>query len=415
MSGAARVQALAAAARSREARNTLALYGVGFTAYLFPLVTAPYLARVLQPAGWGSVALAQSLGLSLAVVVEYGFALSATRDLARATPAGRSEVFTSVLGAKVVLAGFALVLVTAVRGWLPAVAADSRLFWAAVGWGVAQGFHPLWYYQGREQVRALLVLEIVASALAIAGVLALCRTPDDGWKAVALQAASAAFVAFAGHVLALSDVALGVPSLRAVRARLASGAAIFASRVAVTGYSVANPLVLGLLAPIAAVGYFAAGDKLVRLLFVLAIQPLHQALYPRASRLGATESPFIARATLGLAAAGAAAGAAVFVTAPFLVRLAFGGAYGEAILPLRILALLLPVLSVSASLVMHRLLPGGRDRLVLAITVAAGILNVALALVLAPAYGAVGMAVVVVAVETTVLCAVAVAVGRRRE
>ena len=261
MSRAARVRAVAAVARSREARNALALYGVGFTAYLFPLVTAPYLARVLEPAGWGRVALAQSLGLSLAVVVDYGFALSATREVARATPAARSDVFASVLGAKLVLAAFALAAVSSVHGSLSAAIGDSRLFWAAVTWGIVQGFHPLWYYQGREHVRSLLVLEVAANGLSIAGVLAVCRTPGDGWKAVALQGAGAAFVAFGGHLLALSELSLRVPTARAVRERLASGAVLFAYRAATTGYTVANPLVLGLLAPNATVGYFAAGRR----------------------------------------------------------------------------------------------------------------------------------------------------------
>ena len=148
----------------------------------------------------------------------------------------------------------------------------------------------------------------------------------------------------------------------------------------------------------------------MRLLFVLAIQPLNQALYPRASRLGAVGSPLIARATIGLTAVGAAAGAAIYLTAPLLVRLVFGSAYDEAIRPLRILALVLPIVAASTAVVMHRLLPGGRDRVVLAITVAAGVLNVALAMLLAPAYGAVGMAVVVVAVEALVLGAAAAAV-----
>ncbi|MFX9912081.1 oligosaccharide flippase family protein, partial [Acinetobacter baumannii] len=64
-------------------QNVLALYGVQIANYLFPLITVPYLARVLGPKGWGMVAFAQAFGQYLMLVVEYGFSLSATREVAR--------------------------------------------------------------------------------------------------------------------------------------------------------------------------------------------------------------------------------------------------------------------------------------------------------------------------------------------
>ncbi len=398
-----------APARGSFLRNAAALYAVGFNAYLFPLVTAPYLARVLHPDGWGRVALAQSVGQSLAVVVEYGFVLSATREVARAAPAERAAVLASVLGAKAVLAGLVLALGVAVSGRLPVIGGDHWLVWSAVLWAVAQGLHPLWYFQGREEVRPVVVLDVLASALAIAGVLVLCRQPDDAWKVLALQAASALLVALAGHGLAIRALAPRWPSWDAVRRRLTDGAGLFAYRLAVSAYTVANPLVLGLVAPATVVGYFAAAEKLVKTLFVAAIHPLNQALYPRASRGAVVGGRMLA----AFAIAGTAGGALIALAAPWLLAIVFGRDYAPATAPLRILALLLPILSVSTALVMHRMLPGARDRLLLAITVAAGALNVALAVVLAPAYGAVGMAVAVVTVESAVLLAVARAVRSR--
>jgi Polysaccharide biosynthesis protein len=53
--------------------NVIALYGVQGCTYALPLLTFPYLARVLGPSGWGVVVFAQAIGMVIASVVEYGF------------------------------------------------------------------------------------------------------------------------------------------------------------------------------------------------------------------------------------------------------------------------------------------------------------------------------------------------------
>src|ERR1700689_4454173 len=64
-------------------QNAASLYGVQIATYAVPLVTIPYLARVLGVSGWGLVAIAQGFGSYVALLGEYGFGLSATREVAR--------------------------------------------------------------------------------------------------------------------------------------------------------------------------------------------------------------------------------------------------------------------------------------------------------------------------------------------
>lgn len=69
--------------RSPTLRNLFYLYAVQAANYLFPLVTLPYLARVLGPEGFGKLALAQALVLYLYAFLEYGYQFTATREVAR--------------------------------------------------------------------------------------------------------------------------------------------------------------------------------------------------------------------------------------------------------------------------------------------------------------------------------------------
>ena len=93
-------------------RNVFILFIVKFSGYIVPLAALPYLARVLGPGDFGSVAVAQSLSMLLSVIVEYGFVLSATREVSqfRSSPSKLKDIASRVLGAKIFLAVVALLL-----------------------------------------------------------------------------------------------------------------------------------------------------------------------------------------------------------------------------------------------------------------------------------------------------------------
>ena len=69
--------------KNKIAHNVASLYFVQACRKLVPLFTFPYLARVLGASGWGDVAFTQSMGDFIAIFVEFGFALSATREIAQ--------------------------------------------------------------------------------------------------------------------------------------------------------------------------------------------------------------------------------------------------------------------------------------------------------------------------------------------
>jgi PST family polysaccharide transporter len=100
--------------------------------------------------------------------------------------------------------------------------------------------------------------------------------------------------------------------------------------------------------------------------------------------------------------AGCAMGVTIFLGAPILVRLVLGPGFESAVLVLRILALLPPLIALSNVLGIQWMLALGLDRLVNVVVISACVLNVVLAILLVPRYLEVGMAVAVVASETLV-------------
>lgn len=395
-------------AGSVVAQNTFALYAIQIAGFALPLITIPYLARTLRPEGWGLVVFVQSFAAWLTLVLEYGFNLSATRWIARDRN-NRSyvaSVVAGVLGAKCILA--ILIMVAAgVAAWaVPVFRLHAWLvFWAAAI-ALVHGFSPFWYFLGTEQMRGPATLEVLARVAATAGIFVWVRDPGDGWIVLALQAGTGLLWVGVATFWLYREVPFVRVDFRNAWLTLRAAVGLFLFRSASGVYTLANSFILGLFAGPGIVAFYGGADKIVRVVVSL-LHPVSQALYPRMSQLAMTDrerAGSLTRASLvAIGGAGLMLGAATAIAAPFLVRVLLGAGYESVVPVLRVLALLPPVIAFGTVLGIQWALPLGLDRPFYALVMAAGVLNVLLAMVLVPRYGALGMAGAVVITESFVV------------
>ena len=399
-------------------QNALSLYGVQIAGYALPLITIPYLARVLGAAGWGLLAFTQAFGSYWAILGEYGFSLSATREVAyhRDNREKLTEILAGVVGAKAILAVASLPLAFLAGLWIPAFHDHLVLLWMGMFWAVAQGFNVMWFFQGFEQMRLVVALDISTKALSTIGIFVLVHSPDDAWRVLLIQGAGFLLSFAIGLALAYRELPVHLPTCSSVREALRMGWSMFLLRGSVTLYTSGNAFILGLFVSPQIVGYYAGAEKISRA-FLGLLNPLSQTLYPRVSHLVHQERDRATRlARLGLAlmaGAGIAMGAAVFLAAPLLVRIILGEGFAEAVPVLRILSLLLPIVGVNIALGVQWMLPLGLERDLNAITLVAGLLNIGLATALASPYKDFGMAWAVVCAEIFVAAAICVLLRSR--
>jgi PST family polysaccharide transporter len=206
-------------------------------------------------------------------------------------------------------------------------------------------------------------------------------------------------------VVTYREVRFRIPSARLVVRTLGLGWSTFIYQGALSFYTVGNGFILGLFGSPAAVGYYVGAEKISKA-FATMLFPITQAVYPRISHLASHargDAARLARASLFLVgAAGCLMGLGVFLGAPLLVHVVLGPGFDSAVVVLRILALLPPLIAISNVLGIQWMLALGLDRLVNTVVISACVLNVTLALILVPRYQHVGMAVAVVASEALV-------------
>jgi PST family polysaccharide transporter len=390
--------------RNDLVHNTAALYGVQLCRKIFPLITMPYLARVLGPSVWGTVAFVSSLGEFIVLMIEFGFNLSATRQIAQArnSPEICGNVMAGVVGAQALLATASITAAWLASRFIPLLRDNPHLLWAGVFYGVCQGLNPLWFFQGLERLRLLATLEIVGKTIGVIGVFLVVRSPENAWLALLLQGIPPMLSAIIGMTIAYRQFPFVVPTISLVRDALVSSWKLFVFRSGESLYGAGNAFILGLFAPIASVGYFAIAEKISKAAFGL-LNPIREALYPRLSRLAAGSGVEMARlARIGAAlmiSGGFLLGIVLYAFAPFLIRTITGSNFSPAVTVLRIFALLPPLLSVTYSVGLQWLLPHGQDGVVNRIILTAGALNILMAFAAAPRFQHVGMAVSVLLAE----------------
>jgi polysaccharide transporter, PST family len=406
------------AVRHPVSQNALALHAVQLGNLVVPLITLPYVSRVLGSDGFGLVAFSQSLSFLLGMVIGWGFDQWASREAAvkREDPGGLSALTAQIVGARLMLSAVALVIAAVV--YLTSNTTQGSPEFIAMAWlaAVATGFTPLWFFLGVERLRMPSVVALGVRVVAAALTFVLVQDSGDAWIVMALFTGSAVLGAMITSGMLFRRVDLRRPTLRPALSAIRAGAALFAGIAGLSLYTAMNVVLLGFLGTRAEVAHFSAAERVIRAAIQL-LQPITTAAYPRITYLessGNSRRGFrLLLIGAGLVLSIALIGAALmFVLAPVIIRLVYGAQFADATGVLRVMSLLLPITTMSFAagtwLMVKR-----QDARIMKITLAGGILNVALAPLLVHLAGINGMAVSVVCAEFAVL-AMAVIFAIRR-
>jgi PST family polysaccharide transporter len=259
-------------------------------------------------------------------------------------------------------------------------------------------------------MRLASALEIGGKVMATLSIFVLVHKPDDGWKVMAAQCVGCVVAHGVTVVLAYREVGFRWPTPSSVWDALRLGSSMFLFRAVQVLSGSVNRLVLGSVAPVAVLGEYAGAEKITRV-FQQGMWPVNQALYPKLTQQ-AQNNPRGALKTvrlslLFLGGLGTFLGLGVFFGAPLLVHLILGPAFQEAVPVLRVFSLWIPLIALTTVIIFQLLLPNHLDNQFNFVNVTAGLLGIGAALLLAPRFGAIGIAWAAVSAQTYTLAAFA--------
>jgi PST family polysaccharide transporter len=397
----------------------LALYAVQFVLTILPLITLPWLARVLGPAELGVVVFVQSFSFLLGMLIEFGFQLSATRRIAgeRDDRRAMGATVAGVLGAKLALMGIAVAVSVVVLLAVPAFRDDPQLLAFGLAMALLQGLLPLWFFTGLEQLRLTAGIDVTIRLLTAVAIIALVREEGQGMRVLWIWTIGAAISVLILNALMYRRVPFLRPTADLRRVAFKEGWALFVATAAVSLYTSGTVFMLGLVVSSAQLALFSAAERVVRAA-IRATGPISGAAYPRINHLLAEGRADRAQrlsslVLLAVTALAALASALMFLLAPVLVELLFGDEFAESVGILRVLALLLPPVAIGGTLSGLWLITRRMDRVSTTIAVVAGLVNVVATPVVASLSGPIGVAWTLVAIETAAAVALAVVIRAR--
>jgi polysaccharide transporter, PST family len=330
---------------SQLRRNIFALSVLQIINYAVPLISVPYLVRVLHPAGFGLLSFAQAIILLFDIVTDYGFNLSTTRTVAgcRKDREVLSRTFWVTISAKLILmTGSAIILAGIIM--LTRQSRDTALlYWAAFLNVVGTALFPIWLFQGLEEMKFTATAQALARVLTIPAIFLLVRKPSDYFIAAAIQ--GSVLIWATAFVLPATwkriRVRPYVPSMAELLCVFRNGWHLFLTNVAGFAYSSMTVVILGLIAGKTQVGYYSAAEKLIRAASSLLL-PFTQALYPHLTALRAESREsalrLIRKSLSWVTVIGFAASLATLCLAGPIGRLIFGAPFAPSINVLRCLS-----------------------------------------------------------------------------
>jgi polysaccharide transporter, PST family len=391
-------------------RNTAMLYVVHFTSSLLPLVMIPYLARVLSPIGYGLGVYAQSFAGIFNVVLDYGFALTATREIAAFKHDLKivSHIATSVLWAKITLTVMGILVFGLLVLLVPSLRNNGIALGLALLGAIANTMLPTWLFQGLEKLTILSGVSLVTRTIQLPLIFVLVRSNDATFTWLAVLATTNILSTLLLWFLAVKMLGLkiGLPKQATILEELQRGFAIFFSQAAVSFYTVANTFILGSLTNLTIAAFFGAAERLVRIVFQIS-SPIGQAVFPRVSQLASISKnaamPLIRKSLFIMVALGVILSLLLFLFSKELVSIILGTRFSESIPIVQLLSPLPILFSLGTVLGVQILVPFRVDKGLLVVYVCAAVINVIFAVLLAPQFHGKGMAVAVLISEITVV------------
>jgi len=167
--------------KKRLLTNFFSLSILQGTNYLLPLTTFPYLVRVLGPEKFGLVTFAQAFIQYFVILTDYGFNLSATREISthRENKARVAEIFCSVMCIKLALLAVSFGVLSVVVFGFSRFRVDWEVYFLTFGIVFGQMLFPVWFFQGMEQMKCMAVLNIFAKLIFISCVFIFVKQQND--------------------------------------------------------------------------------------------------------------------------------------------------------------------------------------------------------------------------------------------
>lgn len=267
---------------SKMAQNGMWLIVLQGFNTVIPLITLPYITRILSSSAYGEFSLALNWVGYFQVIVEYGFGLTGARKVVMR----ESDDELGKIHSNIIFSRLLLLIVCFGLFWLIVAftAVDKTqlicmliLFLMVL----AVAFQQTWFFQGIAEMKNITIINVFSRTASVVLIFLLVRDPSDLYLYCLLYVSNFIIASVVGCLVVWKKygVCLQFTGIRAVIAEIKDGWYLFVSSAMTKIFGSIGITILGIVATKSAVGIYSAINK-IPYVFTLLFSAISQAVYP---------------------------------------------------------------------------------------------------------------------------------------
>lgn len=299
--------------------------------YLVPLITIPYIVRIIGPEKFGILSIAQAITYYLWIITDYGYSISGVRLISQSEKDSKagSKIVKNVFTIQFSINLLCFLLLIFIFNIYSPFNAYKEIFIFYFFSTTANILLATWLYTGLEKMKFISSLGFIYRIIYIILIFLLLKSENDYFLVPILYSGSMLIGGFISVSLMVTKFkyrfsrSIPLTCLTFLR----QDRQIYISNIFANLYRNSNVLILSIFASEASVGIYSAGEKIVK-----AIQgtftPITQSFYPYISRVITTSKSqsrrVIKYTIIFISVIAGSVATIIFVFSDYLTNLAFG-------------------------------------------------------------------------------------------
>lgn len=263
--------------------NFLSLNILQLTNYIFPLITMPYVTRIVGAEKFGLIYYSYSVITYLNMIADFGFFTSGVIEVAKNRESNDklSKIFNSIMIIKVFLVIISFLLLVIFVFSCQRFRNDWYIYFISFGMLIGNTFFPNWFFQGIEHMKMITLLNFIARFVSTICIFIFLRNEAHFYIVPILNATGPIISTIIAIFIVYKKFNLRIlmPTFEDIKHQLKYSFSFFIAQFSISFASNSNTFFLGLINTNTLVAYYIAAEKIYMALFNLSA-PINLTMTP---------------------------------------------------------------------------------------------------------------------------------------
>lgn len=330
---------------------------------LFPLITYPYLLRVVGLELYGIVIYAQTIVTYISLIINFGFNITGAKEIAsnRDNPALLSEIVSSIYLNKFIIWLLCLIVYLGAISIIPFFKQHFIIYFFSFFLTFNELLFPIWFFQGIEKMKYITYINISVRLFFVLAIFIVVRQQADYVYIPLLNAIGALLGGLAASYVVFKRERIRFSIIEKTKLiyYFKDSLPLFVSLSSIQIYLNINKLIVGSFLGMSEVAIYDLGEKITTLMKI-PISMISQAVFPKIAR--EKSIAFVNKVMFGVVGISILGYIILFVTTKWIIEFFTGNVIDDAITIVRMLGISAIIASANYFMGGNRLVPFGHKK-----------------------------------------------------